>query len=232
MIPCEAERTGRQATSVTHLRRSAQRTGLCLSEKMRKHILLALGALGAIFTVGALLVILGVKGVASRAPTAAERRLLVSVGELGQFGISNLNRDLCESHVAKRNLDGSLEIEYEYDSDRDAESEELLFFKSEAEINSSVSDAEECFGMRIAAYKAGASLVQGRRIEENPALFSLGDQRYSALITQDGSVIGNVLVVRQGTVVHSLLMMGRYLSDPEDLEHLLKPVLERSKAQY
>jgi len=194
---------------------------------MRK-ALIVLGILAAALLALVLLFWIGARGVSSRPPTQAEKRLLVPASRLGAWGIADLKPGTCERYVAKRNLDGSLELEYEYDSDRDPESQKYLFFKSEAEINSSLDDATTSFRMQIVAYRTGMWAVR-RRMEELPDLLSLGDQSYAAVIRHDEEPIGNIAVVRQGKIVHSLVIIGVYFSEPKDLEALLCPVLDQSK---
>jgi len=214
------------------LRDRGASTVIRLRDAAMKRAFLILGiavAVVALVAVSAVLVVVAIRGVSSREPTQAEKEMLVQASRLADYGADNLNPTLCETFKAKTNLDGSLELEYEYDSDRDPKSKQSLFFKSEAEINRSVRDARESYFMQIAAYKAGALLVKGRSIQESPELLSLGEQNFSALIMQDGKPLGNVVVIRQAATVHSLLTIGLYFDEADDLRSLLRGVMEKSK---
>ncbi len=169
----------------------------------------------------ATVILVSFKGVSSRDVRDDERRLLVTVDNLAPYAVIPGDRSLCESYIAKHNIDGSLELEYEYDTEKDPMSEDVLFFKSEAEISDTVPLAKESFATRISAYKMGSSLVSGRKLQEKPSLFSLGEDNYAAIITQDGNPIGNVVVTRKGATVHSLVILGVYFDEREHLESLL-----------
>jgi hypothetical protein len=193
-----------------------------------KRALVVLGSVAIVALVLGVLLRLGCKGISTREPTEEEMQLLIPVSRLEPLGVTGLNPGACESVIAKRNLDGSLELEYEYDSERAPESSRFLFYKSEAEISDSAEDARESHMLQVAAYKAGTMLVKGRKLERSSASFSVGEQNYLGTVTQDGKPLGTVAVVRQGTIVHSVLILGLYFDDPEQLKTLLKPVLAKS----
>lgn len=182
---------------------------------------------GVLFFVlaAAALVSLSFTGVSSRDVREDERHMLVTINDLAPYATIPGDRSLCESYIAKRNVDGSLEVEYKYDTDEDPEAEEFLLLKSETETSGTVRLAKESFANRVAAYKMGASLVSGGRLQEDSSLFSLGEDNFAAISTLDGDVIGNIVVTRKGNVVYSLLIYGLYLDEREQLESLLKPTM-------
>jgi hypothetical protein len=188
-----------------------------------KRILILLALLAGAICIGAVLYLVGSRGIHRRAPTEEEKRLLVHISELEEYGLSGEGLAACETYVAKTNLDGSLEIEYKYDSDLDPGCEVYLYLVSQVETDASVAAASESFRYLISAYKLGASAVEGREVREVPGLITLGDESYGAIIEQDGEPVGNAIVVRRGTSVHSLLLLGFTFESRELLEELLRP---------
>jgi hypothetical protein len=198
-----------------------------------KRLLILLAIIGGISILGTAalvgLVVLGIHGVSSRQPTEAEKELLISVACLKDFEIDGLAPELCESYVAKRNLDGSLGLEYEYDSDKSPDRSQALYFSSEVEINRSVKDARESFFMSIQAFKLGMKFGKDIRLEESQKNMGLAEQEYWAVIKNGASPVGNLVVLRQGTAVHSLMVTGVHFADWEDLKCLLQTTLEKEK---
>ncbi len=155
-----------------------------------------------------------------------EKEFLITVNELEEYGVVIDDPSEAESFQVKRNLDGSTEIEYEYDSENDSSNADILWLKSEAEVLGSVELASTAFEDRISAYKIGAFLGNSEvEIIENPELFTLGNENYSAYFEKDGKKLGNLLVTRKGDTVFSLLMIGFYFDEPELLHELMSPKL-------
>lgn len=175
-------------------------------------------------------VIIGYRGSARREVDDSEKELLVTVQDLEVFGIVDPGHAKCESFMAKKNFDRSLEIEYEYDFEKDPACVPSLWIKSEAEIAPSEEQASTSFGDRINAYKLGASLTwQGVEIEEDPTLLSMGDESFGAFLVKDDTKLGNVFIIRKGNTVLSLLLAGVYTGEPAAIEELLAPKLSKVK---
>lgn len=191
-------------------------------------IVIILASILAAAALAAILVYIGVHGVSRRQPTVEEKRLLLTVAALKDYGIDVSNATACERWAAKWNLDGSLSLEYEFDSDLDPKGREPLSFDCDAEINRSIRDARESFFMSIAAYKAGMSLVgvDARDWEHPP---TVADQCRVANLLKDDVPVGTMVVVRQGKVLHSLIVVGVTIADAEAVKSLLEPVLAESK---
>jgi hypothetical protein len=169
-----------------------------------------------------------VVGCSSREIQDEERELLVTVRDLEVYGVVTDDPTNGESFLVKRNLDGSTEIEYEYDSEKDSSNVDTLWLKSEAEVLETDELASTAFDDRISAYKIGAFLASSEaEISEDPELFTLGDESYSAYFEKGGSKLGNVLVIRKGNTVFSLLITGLYFDDPQLLHDLMSPKLEK-----
>ncbi|HEX5104885.1 MAG TPA: hypothetical protein VFV87_13790, partial [Pirellulaceae bacterium] len=147
--------------------------------------------------------------------------------QLQPFGVQVVRQAEREVWLTKRNLDGSLEIEYEYDPERAPGAGEDISLMSSASIEPSESSARESFGMTLAAYRLGFGIydVQAREL---PHAMPGADQSHFALIVKDGNPVGNMVVVQQGKRVHGLLLIGLYFDDPQELDDLLRPTIDRS----
>jgi len=199
---------------------------------MKKITLIVGGALVACAVLGALLVYVAVRGIGARQPTREEKRLLLTVGALEDYGVGDPTASQCEVWTAKWNVDRSLELEYEYDTDRHPQGRRRFYLDSEAEINRSVRDARESYSMSVAAYKVGMALAGGVKVRAWDRSLSAGDQSYVADLLRDDEPVGNIVVVRQGRVLHSLIIIGLYFTKAEDLGSLLAPVLAESRERY
>jgi len=169
---------------------------------------------------------LAIVGCSSREIQDDEREFLVIVRDLEAFGVVLDDPNDGELFQVKTNFDGSVEIEYEYDSENDPSNTDILWLISEAEINKTDELASTAFGDRISAYKIGSSIA-GAEFSEDPKLFTLGDENYSAYMMKDDTKIGNVLVIRKGNTIFSLLIGGVYFDDPQLLHELMSPKLEK-----
>lgn len=173
----------------------------------------------------------GVAGIQTRSIRDSERCLLLTVDSLSEFGLEDLARPACESWVAKVNVDASLELEYEFDSSASDENVEFLFFKSEAEIVADERTAAATFEMQISAARAGVLMVSGRELLPcADPLPRIADQVYSGTIVQDERIVGNLVVLRQGRIVHTLMLLGVYIPDGKELADVLRPVIRQSIA--
>ena len=180
------------------------------------------------FAVLASVIVLGVSvvGCSSSEVQDDEKKLLVTVRDLEAYGVVVADPTEGETFLSKRNLDGSTEIEYEYDSEKDPTNTDNLWVKSEAEIHKTAELANTAFDDRITAYKIGGFLGSSEvRISEDPDLFTWGDENYSAYFEKNGIKLGNIIVVRKGNTVFSLLITGLYFDDPQLLYDLLGPKL-------
>jgi hypothetical protein len=180
---------------------------------------------------GAALVYFSLKGVTERQPTEDERRLVLTSERLGEYGIETGAK--LGTMVSRRNIDGTRSIEFEYDSEKHAGAEDTLYVISEAEINRNQRDARQSFTFSIAAMKGGLKVLgEGTSLTPAPALLTFGDQRYAAYMKNGDHIVGNVFVFRQGRVLHSLILAGVYLDDPEMVRELFEPLVQESERQF
>ena len=185
------------------------------------------GLLAVLLACGGLLYV-GMTGISSREPTDEERQAVITATDLAAYGAEPERLDEREVWNTKRNLDGTLEIEYEYDQDLAPGDDDTLAVLSTVELHHSDSSARESFGMMISAYKIGFG-VSGVQSREQPHRMAGVDQSHFSLILNDGqNPVGNMVVVRAGKRVHGLLVIGVYFDDPATLEAILRPTIERS----
>ena len=165
-----------------------------------------------------------VKGVSSRPATDAEKELVVDAATLIEYGAEADAK--CGEYKMTRNLDATTMISYECDS-------ESLYVLSSAEINPTPRDARQSFVLEIGAYKAGVALggSDATLHRRDELLGGLGDDRYAAIIQSGGKNAGNILIVRQGRILHSVMITGLYFDDAEPIRELMTPVVEAGKKQ-
>ncbi len=191
---------------------------------MKKVILIVL----AVLVLGAIglgsLFFIGIRGISTREPTAAEKTMLLTSEVFEQYGFTNLFHETCGSYSAKLNIDGSTEVEFEYDNSLHAESD-VFYLQSDAMLEPTEKDAEESFKIMVGAMKVGLK-IGGCRAEEQAGLCTLGDRNYAATIfNAENYPAGTMAVIRNGRIMHSLMVVGIYFDTREDLEELLAPVI-------
>lgn len=191
---------------------------------MKKTILIVVGVILVLVLGFGTLVYFGYNGISSRAPTDAEKSMLITLDVLESYGYTNQPQEATAIWSAKVNIDGSTELEYEYELESETD---YLYIVSDVNLEATEKDARDSFKIGINAYKLGLK-IGGATAEKKPNLFTLGDERYSAQIMIDGDPFGNLVVVRHGRIIHSLILMGLYFDEKEDLESLFFQALENS----
>lgn len=186
---------------------------------MNKTILVTVGCaaliLGGLFGFG----IARSKGLPPRLPTKDEISMLLTIDSFADYGFTNMPKEACESWLAKPNKDGSTQVEYEYDSELDPGSD-YIYLLSTVELNRSEADATQTFKKAIGAMKLDVGMFEGAGIEEQPNLIDMGDESYTALITSEGEPAGNIVVIRDGRIIHMLMVTGIYFDEKDRLEEL------------
>ncbi len=200
-----------------------------MTKNTRNTLLITFGVAAGV----ALLVAAGYFGISGRAPTEAEKALLVTARDLAPYGITASDSPACETWSAKRNLDFSLEIEYEYDADADPDSDgDVTWFLCQAEINLTPREGRKSFHMTVAAYRTGFFLGGGKiTCVEVPGLVAIGEQNYAARLVVGTQTVGNIVVTQKGDTVLSLIFTGVQIDDPDILRELLAPRLARIGAK-
>lgn len=190
-------------------------------------IVVVLGFLGVIGLAAAVVAVgyFAVNGVSSEPPTAEQKKLVLGPAA---FEVYDVQLDpKCNKLTSKRNLDRTREIAFEHDCEGSD-----YYISSSAEISPTVRDARESFVISVGAFRTGVAIGDAE-LQPRAELLPFGDQRYAAIIhNTKKKPVGNVFVVRQGRVLHSLLLTGIYFDEAEDVRELLTPLLEESRRQF
>ncbi len=181
-------------------------------------LLMCLGCTGLVY--------LGMTGVSQRQPTPREQQAVFTMAELASRGVEQAKLSEREEWTAKKNLDGSLEIEYEYDPEKSGDDEPFRLLSS-VEINPSESDARESFGMAITAYGVGLR-IGGATAQKQEYMVPWADQSHFALIQGEDISVGNLAIIRKGNRLHAILLIGYCFQDPADLAEALRSKVEAS----
>jgi hypothetical protein len=148
---------------------------------------------------------------------------MLTVRDLEPWGVRFARPDAAETLQVTSWLTGDREIKYSYDSPDDPDVDPLyLVFR--VELERSAASAASAFRESVLAYRAGGA-IKGARVREDPSLFAFGDATFAGFLEKQGRPLGNVVVVRTGTRVSSLLVGGIFFQSPDDLRELLEPRL-------
>ena len=193
-----------------------------------KTVALAVGlgllAVIGLAAVGVGLVYVAVTGVSNKPADEVQKRLVMNAQSLERYDVELDPK--CSKFNSRRNIDFTSEVEFEHDCEGSS-----YYVSSGAEIAPTVRSARESFILDIGAYKTGIAIGSGE-LQPRDGLLTIGEQRYAALIRQEGQPVGNVFIARQGRVVHTLLITGIYFDEPGDGDELFKPLLEESRRQF
>lgn len=174
------------------------------------------------------LLYLGMTGISSREPSVEEKQSLVTIRDLEPYGAEIAEAEKREVWKAKRNLDGTLEIEYEYDPDLAIGPGDNITLQSSVDIEHTEKDARQTFSLNIAACKTGMR-IYGVKTRDQQHTMADVDQSYFALVVKDEKPVGNMVNVRKGKHVYSLLVIGIFFNDPVTLEEILREKIERGE---
>jgi len=201
--------------------------------KKKQGAKLVLISLGILFGGGLLmglvctgLVYVGMTGISSRQPSAREQQAVFTMADLAARGVESAKLSQREEWTAKKNLDGSLEIEYEYDPEKSGD-DEPFHLTSSVEINPTEKDARESFSMAISAYGLGLQ-IGGATSQRQEIILPWADQVYFAVIQHSNVPVGNIAVIRKGKRLHSVLLIGHYFQDPQEFAEELRSKVEAS----
>lgn len=156
--------------------------------------------------------------------------LVIPVQRLSEYGITVRCLESCTS-FRHSPVSASLDIEYEYDNTLQTDEEDLLFISSQAYVELTPLQAGQSYWAYIAGVRL--SFLQGddaMEIEPMAQPLALGDQHYWARLIQDKKPVGEVVVVRQGSIVLAYVISGLFFSTPSDIEDLLRPALAKAVA--
>ncbi|MFP5246443.1 MAG: hypothetical protein ACLGH0_07080 [Thermoanaerobaculia bacterium] len=163
----------------------------------------------------------------------ADKRLVVRVASLAQFGIVPTST-AGETFTAIPQFGTTPYIQYEYSSRKDPVATKYLYMNCMAQAHPIAASAVQTFQMQKATYRTTFKFMPGAKIVDMPELVGdLGDARYAAtILSKDGQPGGNLFVLRQGRVVHTVMLTGVAFQRPEDVKRLLDPILVESRRRY
>jgi hypothetical protein len=98
---------------------------------------------------------------------------------------------------------------------------------SSVEIGSSDSDARESFGMAITAYNVGMR-IGGATAQKQEFTVPWADQSHFALIKGEDIPVGNMAIIRKGSRVHAMLLIGYCFEDPAKLAEAMRAKVDAS----
>lgn len=195
-----------------------------------KLVLLILGIVGGSSLLLCLgcggLAYLGMKGVSHRQPTAREEQAVFTMADLEAWGVEQTKLSEREEWNAKKNFDGSLEIEYEYDPEKSGDDDAFSLISS-VEINPTEKDARESFGMAVTAYSVGLK-IGGTTSQKQEIALPWADQSHFALIQHSNITVGNMAVIRKGKRLHAIVLIGHVFENPAELAEAMRPKVEVS----
>jgi hypothetical protein len=157
---------------------------------------------------------------------ADERELLVTVEDVAAlYDEDELSVGDAEGTFKRGGWLGSKELEYEYDDSAD----DGLYLMSSLTVERSTKEARETYlGMQLGMKVMLSVGDSGVTREERNDLFRWGDDSKHYLLMFEGAPVGNVFVGRKGRHVYFLSLGGVALDEPESLQALLGPKLERA----
>jgi hypothetical protein len=159
--------------------------------------------------------------------TATDRGMVITAERLADFA-PNLQPDSSRGNLRKaRHLDGSRELTYEYESAEGAA--KTLFVNHQIGVEGSAQDAQYAYGglgigTNIGFRLGGAGEM--RQVERND-LWRWGDDSKCALLMNGDAKVGNLFMARKGRRYFSLMIVGVYFEDPQAIQELLGPMLQR-----
>lgn len=151
--------------------------------------------------------------------TSEEKSLLITESSVLEFAIQ---ADVEPQGTYARYLYPNENIELEYES-----STEGFYISHTISFSSSDKDAKSDFDAYVLGFKTGSFLND---IEQSPmaGIGELGDEVHASSIIYNQTEVGNLLVVKRGKIVHSILLMGHYL-EAEQLKSFLTPFFVRAE---
>jgi hypothetical protein len=173
-------------------------------------------------------------GCVATAIEEGEREFLITIEDLAAQGVDvGTTTHTGANLVARRYINGMVEVEYGYDSAEDPQNRTEVVFFSEADFYRNVELAKKGFIDTIEAYKVGVSINLGDLdIIEIPGSFTKGEDNFSAILKSFGNQFGNIVVTRQGKLVYSFILVGPTIQYKQTLINLIEPKLELYKQQF
>lgn len=158
---------------------------------------------------------------------AVDRLLLMGPNELAPY-FEDFHPDETAIQIEKkRYFDGTVELTLEYEP----EAEDHPMIVVTITRDPKMSDTKTTYLMEWNATRMGLNIGDSAfDVREAGKGFAFGDQSRFGFIEFDAKPVGNMLVIRKGKCVLSLLLMGFYIEDPAIWKELLVERVERLEA--
>ncbi|HEY0139322.1 MAG TPA: hypothetical protein VGF48_00425 [Thermoanaerobaculia bacterium] len=170
------------------------------------------------------------KEVKPKPVTEADRKVVVTAERLHEHGGPEPNPDY--EKITVQRFFGSATIQYEYDIPAHVEADDKVYIQSSVNVTMSSAEAIQQHTLGVLTLRAGMAAVDGVQVVAAPHLLTFGDQKYSALLKRGDDPVGNLLVVRDGRIVHMLIVSGIYFEDAKAITELMKPPVDEARKQF
>lgn len=157
----------------------------------------------------------------------AEKALVLRAADLVPFGYGLEDTEPYEV-FAKTNIFGTQEITYTFESP-ESDVENALYLSVTVTFERKRSDAFLSHGIEKTAVTLGlrAAGIESREVKK---FYEYGDSSTFYILEQDGSPVGNVYSLRDGSKVYLIVLSGMYFDDPATWADLVEEKLERFSA--
>jgi hypothetical protein len=170
-----------------------------------------------------------------RHPTSSpeDRQLVVDARAFTAFGGEEPDPSR-EVFKSQKNFDGSRIVEYSYRSTNAGPAGTQLYLSSNVMVYPQTLSTMQMFKVQQFALKSGLSLAGHTETIPAPSLLTMGDAHYAAVLRskKTGQDVGNILLVRQGRVLHTVVIVGIVLRDAHAVEQVLRPSLDESRRRF
>lgn len=179
------------------------------------------------------IIYLTIKGGSSPTSPAEDRKLVVTAAALEAFGARAVD-PARETFSSVKAFDGSRTIEYSYSNGEGSPDGTRLYLSSTAQVFPQSLSTMQMFRVQKLAMKGGLSLAGDTSAIPAPSLLTVGDDHYAAVLQskKTGQTIGNLLIVRQGRAMLTVIVIGMTFDDAEAVGKLLGPALEESRRRF
>jgi hypothetical protein len=160
------------------------------------------------------------------------RKLVVTADLLVPLGARyDPSKDKLETVTA---LDGTHTVEYSYSDAEGSPEGTQLFVLSNAFVLPNRMGAINVFHLQKFGMRGGLAALGETTTVPRPELITSGDAQYAATLLSEKTKrpIGNLILVRQGRVVTTLVLTGIALDDASAAEALMGPALYEAERRF
>lgn len=206
-----------------------------MTKKQRIYVFLFAGFMAiAGLSVFAYIMYVSINDVIKPKPSSAEdRKLIVTAETLREFGAGEIVYDN-EKYHSQKTFDGTRTVEYSYTDHSGSKDGTQLYLSSTAQVFPQSLSTMQMFRVQQLALKGGLSFAGDTTAEPAPALLTIGDDRYAAVLKRKstGEPTGNLFIVRQGRSMLTVVVIGMKFDDAASVEKLLGPALAEARRRF